>query len=74
MAVSRILNFWIFPVTVMGKSSAAATNFQYFGTLKWAIFPLQKAFMSSSVSASPSFGKTHAMSSSPYFTSGTPTT
>ena len=36
----------------MGKSS---TNMTYRGILKWAIFPLQNSFTSSSVSAWPGF-------------------
>ena len=46
MAVSRILNFWILPVTVIGNSEAI---FQYRGTLKWARRSRQKARSSSSV-------------------------
>ena len=38
IAVSRILNFWTLPVTVIGKPS---TNFTYRGILKCAILPRQ---------------------------------
>jgi hypothetical protein len=65
------LYFWIFPVTVIGNVS---TNFQYRGILNVAILPLQKARKSSPVRVTPGRSLTHAISSSPYFTSGTPIT
>ena len=70
--ISLILNFWIFPVTVVGKSSTIKI---YFGTLKWANFFLQNALISSTVVFSSfDLSLIHAHNSSPNLSSGTPTT
>src|SRR5207253_6259679 len=71
MDCSRILNFWILPVTVIGNAS---TNFQYRGILKVEIRPRQYPSRSCSVALAPGFSFTHAITSSPYFSLGTPMT
>src|SRR5262249_27643344 len=68
---SRILNFWILPVMVIGNES---TNRTYRGILKFEILPLQKSLISWSESSAPSFNFTQATTSSPYLWSGTPIT
>src|SRR5581483_3740619 len=69
--VSRILYFWILPVTVMGKPS---TNFQNLGILYVAIRPRQNPSSPAPVTCAPSFSLTQAITSSPYLTLGTPIT
>jgi len=54
---SRMQNFWIFPVTVIGKS---LTIFMCFGILKLAIFPLQNLLISSGVVVASAFSFTNA--------------
>ena len=56
-AISLMRNFCSLPVTVIGNS---VTNQTYLGTLKWAIFPLQKSRISSSVATSPARSWIHA--------------
>ena len=46
MLISRIRNFWILPVTVMGNSS---TNLKWRGILKWAMWRLHQVCSSSSL-------------------------
>ena len=62
MEVSRILNFWTLPVTVIGKSPVIR---RYRGILKCAICPRQYSRSSSSVSAWPGRSLTQAQISSP---------
>src|SRR5690242_2492185 len=52
ISISRIRNFWIFPVTVIGNES---TKRMYCGILKCAIFPRQNSRISSSLETWPAF-------------------
>src|SRR5260221_2646977 len=45
-----MMNFWTLPDVVVGKVS---TNLMYRGILKWAIWPRQKARMSSAPAEAP---------------------
>ena len=68
---SRILYFWIFPVTVCGNSS---TNKMYLGTLKCAKDSLQKSLIWPSLKSleQSECNLIHADNSSPNLGSGTP--
>src|SRR3954468_1094928 len=61
----------IFPVAVFGTSSMIST---WRGYLYAAIRSLQKAISSSAPADSPSFSETNALTVSPRYSSGTPTT
>src|SRR4029079_13154013 len=70
-ASSRIRHFWILPVTVIGNES---TIFQWRGTLNEPLSPRQAAASCSSSIDAPSRSLTHAATSSPYRSLGTPNT
>ncbi|MCY1559860.1 hypothetical protein D9M68_969400 [compost metagenome] len=71
MLISRMRNFWILPVTVIGKAS---TKRKKRGTLKWAMRSLAQARSSSSVALWPGWNLIQATSSSPYLLQGMPIT
>ena len=64
MDISRILNFWILPVTVVGNSVGEADVARDLVGRDLAAAEL--AQISSAVAAWPSRSRTHAQTSSPY--------